>query len=249
MNRLALLAFLFAGPALPAPAAENLVSGLSQDTIQITSSYNGAQIVVFGAIERPEAEIKPDIVVVVRGPDADIRVRRKDHVAGIWINRNRVVLRGMPSYYFAASSRPLSKIAGAAILRQYGLGLAALTPRATRGRHDPEPFRQALIRHQERAGLYVQQEGAVQFLSGTLFRVGVPLPASAPRGKYIAEVFLLRDGAVIDARSSDLSIDQTGFERRLIDFSQADPLAYGLSTVLMGVLFGWLSTLAFRRSE
>jgi uncharacterized protein (TIGR02186 family) len=245
MKRLALLALLLMGSS--ALAAENLVSGLSQDTIQITSSYNGAEIVVFGAIERPASDAKPDIVVVVRGPEADIRVRRKDRVAGIWINRNRVVLRGMPSYYFAASSEPLSKTASDATLRQYGLGLAALTPRATRGRHDPEPFRQALIRHQESAGLYLQREGSVEFLSGTLFRVHVPLPASAPRGKYTASVYLLRNGQVIDARSSYLSIDQAGLERRVFDFSRADPLAYGLSTVLMAVLLGWLSSLAFRR--
>jgi uncharacterized protein (TIGR02186 family) len=155
----------------------------------------------------------------------------------------------MPSYYFAASTRPLSKTAADATLHQYGLGLAALTPRATRGRHDPEPFRQALIRHQEKAGLYAEREGAVQFLSGTLFRVRVPLPASAPRGKYVTTVYLLRDGQMIDARSSILSIDQTGLERRVFEFSQADPLAYGLSTVLMAVLLGWLSSLVFRRSE
>ena len=246
MKRLALFLSLL---ALPVAAAENLVSGLSQDTIEIRSNYNGAEITVFGAVERPVADTTPDIIVVVRGPDTDIRVRRKDRVAGIWINRNRVVLRGMPSYYFTASNRPLPKIADDATLRQYGLGLSALAPRATQGRHDPEPFRQALIRHQEKAGLYAQREGAIQFLSGTLFRVHVPLPASAPRGKYVATVYLLRAGQMIDVRSSNLSIDQTGLERRVFDFSQADPLAYGLSTVLMAVLMGWLSSLAFRRAE
>jgi len=246
MNRLVLLFCLW---ALPVAAAENLVSGLSQDTIEIRSNYNGAEITVFGAVERPVSDVKPDIVVIVRGPETDMRVRRKDRVAGIWINRNRVVLRGMPSYYFAASSRPLAKIAGDAVLRQYGFGLSALRPRAVLGPHDPEPFLQALIRHQEKSGLYAQQERAVQFLSGTLFRVRVPLPASAPRGKYTASAYLLRSGQMIDARSSDLTIDQTGLERRVFDFSRADPLAYGLSTVLIAVLLGWLSSFAFRRSE
>jgi uncharacterized protein (TIGR02186 family) len=235
--------------AVPAGAAENLVSGLSQDRIDITSSYAGADIVLFGAIERPASDARPDIVVVVRGPDQDMRVRRKDRVAGIWINRNRVVLRGMPSYYFAAGSAPLDRIATGATLREYGLGLDSVVPRSTMGRHDPEPFRRALIRHQEAAKLYVQAEGGVRFLSGTLFRVHVPLPASAPRGKYVAEVFLLRGGQVIDVRSSTLSIDQTGLERRIYDFATLDPLAYGLSTVLIALLFGWLSAVVFRRPE
>ena len=61
-----------------AAAAEDLVSGLSQDQIQITSNYAGTDIVVFGAIESAETGVTAesrDVVVVVRGPDADFVVR------------------------------------------------------------------------------------------------------------------------------------------------------------------------------
>jgi len=229
-------------------ADENLVSGLSQDSIQITSSYNGTSSVVFGAVERPIGT-KPDIVVVLRGPPSDMRIRQKTRVAGIWVNSDRAILKRMPGYYFAASTRPLNQIASIKTLRQYDLGLAAVEPHGATGPKHIEPFRQALLRFQERAGLYQERPGMVQFLSGTLFRVRVSLPAAAPRGRYIAETYLLRDGRVIDARSSILTIDQTGLERRVFDFSLNDPLAYGLSTVLMAVLLGWLSSLAFRRAE
>jgi uncharacterized protein (TIGR02186 family) len=229
-------------------ASENLVSGLSQDSIQITSSYNGTSIVVFGAVEHP-ADTRPDIIVVLRGPPTDMRIRQKTRMAGIWVNSDRAILKRMPGYYFAASTRALGQIASTGTLQQYDLGLAALEPHGAMGPMNIEPFRQALLRFQERAGLYAEKPGAVQFLSGTLFRVRVTLPASAPRGHYIAETYLLRDGRVIDARSSALTIDQTGLERRVFDFSQNNPLAYGLSTVLMAALFGWLSSLAFRRMD
>jgi len=234
--------------ATSARADENLVSGLSQDSIQITSSYNGTSIAVFGAVEHP-TDSKPDIIVVLRGPPSDMRIRQKTRIAAIWINSDRAILKHMPGFYFAASTRPLDQIASMRTLRQYDLGLAAVEPHGATGPKDIEPFRQALLRFQERAGLYQEKPGAVQFLSGTLFRVRVSLPASAPRGRYIAETYLLRDGRVIDARSSTLTIDQTGLERRVFDFSLNDPLAYGLSTVFMAVLLGWLSSLAFRRAE
>ena len=52
MKRLLLLALLpalaFAGE--PTQAQEKLVSGVSQDLIQITSNYAGSDIVVFGNI-------------------------------------------------------------------------------------------------------------------------------------------------------------------------------------------------------
>jgi uncharacterized protein (TIGR02186 family) len=246
MRQLALLLLIFASPVA---AGENLVAGLSQDTIEIRSTYSGTDITVFGAVERPTIVALPDIVVAVRGPATDMRVRRKDRVLGIWINRNREILYGMPGYYFAASNRTLKKIADDVTLRQYGLGLDALKPRTTTGEHDPRPFIQAAIRDEQKNGLYDAKDRGVEFLSGTLFRARVPLPASAPRGDYIATVYLLRDGKVIDVRSSKLTIDQTGLERRVFDFSRDQPLAYGLSTVAMAMLLGWLSSLAFRRME
>jgi len=245
VRRAALLVLLLLAPA---SAGENLVSGLSQDNIEIRSNYNGTDIVVFGAIEKPASDARPDIVVTVRGPAGDLRVRRKDRVGPIWINRSRVILRAMPGYYFAASNRPLADIASTPTLRQYGLGLAALRPSAVTGPHRPEPFLDAAIRAQSKARLYVQEDEAVEFLSGTLFRARVPLPASAPRGRYTATVYLLRGGQVIDVRSSELSIDQTGLERRIYDFAQNQPLAYGLSVVLMAMAMGWFSSLAFRKS-
>ena len=128
----------------PAFANENLVSGLSQDTIEIRSNYNGAEITVFGAVERPDTA-KPDIVVVVRGPDMDMRVLRKDHVAGVWINRDRVLLGAMPGYYFVAANRPLVKIASDDTRRKYALGLNDVRPASTKADDNPEPFRQALL--------------------------------------------------------------------------------------------------------
>ena len=115
-------ALLLAAALAATPSGETLVSGLSQDRIEIRSTYNGTEITVFGAVERPLSGALPDVVVVVRGPKTDMRVRRKDRVLGVWINTNREVLYGMPGYFFTASNRRLSNIAGDAVLRQYGLG-------------------------------------------------------------------------------------------------------------------------------
>ena len=233
---------------VPALADEDLVSGLSQDTIEIRANYNGAEITVFGAVERPDTE-KPDVIVVVHGPEQDMRVLRKERVTGIWINRSRVLLRAMPTYYFVAGNRPLDNIAPDATRQSYALGLDAVRPHGLKADDEPEPFRKALVARMQRDHLYLQQEDGVEFLSGTLFRVRVPVPSTAPRGTYVADVYLLRDGKVVDQRSSDLIIDQIGVERRIYDFSRNAPPLYGVATVLMAVLLGWLSSLMFRRPE
>ncbi|MEI9991273.1 MAG: TIGR02186 family protein [Rhizomicrobium sp.] len=235
--------------ATPAAATEDLVSGLSQDTVEITSNYTGTDIVVFGAIEHPEDTGVNDVVVVVRGPGADMTVREKQWVAGIWINRDQAKLLTMPSYYFIASTRPVDRIAPAFTLERYAIGLANVVPARIVSHHDPEPFRQALIRHRQADGLYGEEPGGVIFNSPTLFRARVPIPATVSRGLYNVEVYLFRDGTVISAQSTPLFIDQTGLERRLFNFAHDEPFSYGVVTVVMASLLGWLSSVLFRRNE
>ncbi|MEP6831355.1 MAG: TIGR02186 family protein [Rhizomicrobium sp.] len=246
MRRALLLGFLLtASPA----SAEQLVSGISQDLIQITSTYKGSDIVVFGAIEGEpagETRMPRDIVVVVRGPDADITVRRRDRVAGVWINHDAAKLSGMPSYYFLASSRPLKAIAPQDALTQYNIGLQTLQPDVVHSHHDYEPFRQAALRRLTKDRLYTETPG-VEFLSETLFRAHVPVPAGVTRGQYNVEVYLFRNGEVLSAQSTPLFIDQTGLERRLFNFAHNQPFGYGLAAVMMAVIMGWISSLLFRR--
>jgi uncharacterized protein (TIGR02186 family) len=249
--RIILIAAGFAFFALPAEAEEELVAGVSQDAVQITSNYTGTDLVVFGAIEsRPQQETpssRETVVVVVRGPEIDMTVRRKDRVAGIWVNTARARLDGMPSYYFLAGTRPLSEAASADTLKSYDLGLANLRPERVLSDGNVEPFRQALIRRQRADGLYSETQYAVQFHSPALFSVHVPIPASVPRGQYNVQVYLFRDGSIISAQSIPLFIEQVGIERRVYLFAHEWPLSYGVSAVLMALSLGWLSTVVFRR--
>jgi uncharacterized protein (TIGR02186 family) len=189
---LALLLLVLLPFSAAPPRAEDLVSGLSQDIIQITSNYTGTDIVVFGAIEDAQSpqtsQGKRNIVVVVRGPDEAMTVRRRDRVAGIWVNRDAAKFDGLPSYYYLASTRPVAKLATPAALARYGLGIQHLIPSSISSHHPAEPFRQAALRHLQKVGLYAEAPGSIDFLSETLFRTRVPVPAGVARGQYNVEV-------------------------------------------------------------
>jgi uncharacterized protein (TIGR02186 family) len=254
--RRALLTLLLVCAALfvlPSPVgsgraqAEDLVSGISQDIIQITSSYTGTDIVVFGAIERAQNAQGRDVVVVVRGPDEPMTVRRRDRVAGVWVNRDAAQFEGLPSYYYLASTEPVARIAPHDVLTRYGIGLQSLRPSVIGSHHDPEPFRQAAIRYHQRRRLYTESPGSIDFLSESLFRTSVPVPAGVTRGQYNVEVYLFRDGDVVSAQSTPLFVDATGLERRLFNMAHDAPLSYGLACVFMAVLLGWISSVLFRR--
>jgi uncharacterized protein (TIGR02186 family) len=244
----AVLVLLAAALLMAVPGrAEDLVSGISQDTIQITSNYTGTDIVVFGAIEQPQNPQGRNIVVVVRGPDEPMTVRRRDRIAGVWVNSDAARFEGLPAYYYLASTEPIARIAPPASLARYGIGLQALQPSAIGSHHDPEPFRQAAIRYHRRAGLYAESPGSIDFLSESLFRTRVPVPAGVTRGQYNVEVYLFRDGEVVSAQSTPLFVDASGLERRLFNMAHDAPLSYGLACVFMAMLLGWVSSVLFRR--
>ena len=246
MKRLVLAAaLLFSFPA----RAEDLVSGISQDIIQITSNYTGTDIVVFGAIEQAQNAQGRDIVVVVRGPDEPLTVRRRDRIAGVWVNSDAARFEGLPAYYYLASTQPIDHIAPPQALARYGVGIQYLSPSKVGSHHDPRPFLEAGWRHLRRAGLYTESPGSIDFLSESLFRTRVPVPAGVTRGQYNVEVYLFRDGEVVSAQSTPLFVDATGLERRLFNMAHNSAFTYGLACVLMSMLLGWISYVLFKRPE
>lgn len=248
MRRIALVAATVLLGILAPATAEDLVSGLSQDSVAITSNYAGSTIVVFGAIEHPVSNAPRDIVVVVRGPETSITVRRKDRVAGIWINRDQAQFNGMPAYYFVAATRPVKDVASRELRARLGIGLDVVNGTAVHSHHAAGPFREALIRQEVKAGLYAELPTGVEYLSDTLFRVRVPVPANIARGEYTAQVYLFRKGYVISEQATPFSISNTGLERQIYRLAHSDPVAYGLLAVMVAVLLGWVSSLFFRQS-
>ncbi len=242
---LALPVFLFL-PASPT-RADDIVSGISQNVIQIKSNYTGSDIVVFGSVENSRSSQGRDVVVVVRGPDARMTVRRRDRIAGVWVNSDAARFEGLPAYYYLASTQPVDRIAPPAALARYGVGIRYLYPSAVGSHHDPHFFLEAAKRHLKQVGLYAEAPGDIDFQSENLFSTHVPVPAAAPRGQYNVEVYLFRNGQVVSAQSTPLFVDATGLERQLYNLAHNAPLRYGLACVFMAMLLGWISSVLFRR--
>lgn len=240
--------------------AAQLVTDLSEHQIRIRSNFTGTQILLFGAIEvnnANERALDRDVVIVVTGPARPITVRRKDRVAGIWINRDAVTFPNVPGYYAVASSRPLEVTAASDVLSREQIGIDNInfgTPSAqsidgSRMLMAPEQekdFAKALIRNKSRDRLYTSDPGGIIFLGQTLFRATVDIPANVPVGLYTATVFLLHEGQVVDAISSPLYIDKSGMERFIYRFAHNDALLYGLIAVLGAALAGWLGSAILR---
>jgi len=108
MLRLALLLFLAALPL----RAEEVVLGLSKDRVAITATFEGSDILIFGAVKReaPISDVPLDVVITVAGPSRPVTVRRKERRFGIWVNTDMVDLDAAPTFYAVATSGPLDEV-------------------------------------------------------------------------------------------------------------------------------------------
>ena len=248
---IALASLLAVGPA----AAERLIASLTNHRVMITSNYTGVELVLFGSVERDAGSIERkgpyDIVATITGPRESLRTRRKQRVLGIWVNTAARTFVDPPSYLAVLASHPLDAITSAANQRRLRIGIAN-TPLPELIHNDigevaNDPFRAALVRLMRERGLYNEEPDAVTFLTPTLFRAAIPLPAQVPIGDYTVDVKLFADGNLIAQTNSAFEIAKAGFEQFVANAAREHGLLYGLATTMMALATGWIASVAFRR--
>lgn len=245
-----------AATMVSAAHAERLIVSVSNHRVTVTPNYTGEELVLFGAIER-DSKTQPersdyDIVVTVKGPAADMVTRRKERKAGIWINIESREFIEVPSYLGVFSNRAIDAVASPEVLRRQQLGVENILLKQRVGPDTAnvvatDSFRAAFTRLREEKGLYRQQTSAVTFLTPTLFRTGIPLPAEVAIGTYTVEIKLLAAGALIAKTDTAFEIVKVGFEQFVANSARQHGFLYGLATALMALMTGWLASVAFRR--
>lgn len=231
--------------------APGIMAALTQETVEIRENFAGASLVLYGATRG--LTLRDEIVVVLRGPDQDLRVMRKRRSFGIWVNAAPVEFADVPSYYAIASSLPLEVIATPESLARNGIGLESfLQPDNATDIEPPqngvlEDYRLAVSRAGSRDALYAETPGGVDVLDGGLFRAVLKLPPRTPVGNYTAEVYLFRDGRPVASRITSLRVEKAGIERVVYEFAHNAPIIYGLFCVALAMLAGYLAAVIFGR--
>jgi len=249
MARWFLLTLVLMVPGLA--ASEEVVLGLSSDQVSITTSFDGDEILIFGAVKREEPiPTGPplEVVITVAGPSDPITVWRKARKFGIWVNSDAVEVDLAPSFYAVASSGPLNSVLSNTEDLRYKITVdrAIRSVGAPSGIEDTMSFTDALIRIRENAGLYQNLENAVAVDQQTLFRTAIEMPANLTEGNYATRIFLTRDGQVISDYETVIDVRKVGLERWLFTLSRQQPLLYGLMSLAIAIAAGWGASAAFR---
>lgn len=257
MYRLALAIIVLLAVSLSA-RAESIQMGVSVDMVPVASDFNGTDIVIFGSIEEADSDGlirgEYDIVLKVEGALERVIVRRKERIAGIWINNAKHEYTNVPSFYSALSSKPLEEIADVEVLRRESLGINNL------GAHPSiqgdlafvlvaGEFSDALKRIRTRNELFAEYDQRLEQLSPTLFRATLSLPPNVPIGAHRITAYLFRNGEIVASNNeSSFLVAKVGFERWIYNLAHKHSLIYGLLAVFVAIFTGWAANAVFRKT-
>ena len=242
--------FAFIMLALPA-TAEEVVLGLSKDEVAITTSFNGSDVLIFGAVKRdkPIPDGDPlEVIVTISGPSEAVTVRRKEKRFGIWVNIDSVEIDKAPSFYAVATSAPLRDVLSDIEDLRYKISV----PRAIRSVgapmqiEDAAAFTQAIIRIRSNSDTYQLLENQVSVDAQTLFQTSIQLPAALTEGDYVTRIFLTRSGKVVSTYETSIDVRKVGMERWLYKMSRENSMLYGLMSLAIAIAAGWGAAAIFR---
>lgn len=225
--------------------ASAMAIDVSDESIRVTTGFNGATVTVFGTQDKPGA-----VVVVVEGPKRSMTVRKKTSVMGLWTNTDSRKFVDVPAFYEVAASGPLDTITTADVLRQHRIGLDNLTILPSRGNitdAGTQDFSKALFDMRIKKHLLVRDVAPLAYPGPMLFKARFTLPALVPSGSYKVSAYLFQNGQIMEEDSSTFEIVPEGLSASLRKFATQDGLLYGIGGMLMALFAGWLATVLLKR--
>lgn len=249
MIRLFLILFLIPGLA----QAQELLAELSSHKIVIETDFRGAELMLFGSVASP-IKSSDNLVVVVRGPKQDLKVRRKEKVGPIWVNRKEATFTKVPAFYRLYTLYDPSNSLSQTFRQWNQIGLENV--RLTGTGDDVPAMKAALINDKKQDLLFAdryehatQNLGDITLLNSyngpALFYLTVQFPQTVPVGNYLVEIFLIRNGNVAAAQTTPLQIFKDGIGAEIALFASRHGLWYGILGVIIAIFSGWLAAHLF----
>ena len=246
---IALTLMLSGGPSLtlaqapdvaPLSLVNPMVADISQTSVEIQSNFNGTQLLIFGARNMPG-----ELAIVLRGPVANVKLRRKQRIAGMWMHVDQRKYTDLPLFYAIASTKPLKQLASPAVLQSLGLGESRLMLASNAASDDI--FDPALIRLLTAKHWWQSPFAPITYFGESLFKARIDLPDTLPHGDYTAEIYLFNRGALLGFQTIPVTVLNTGVDARIANQATHHGAWYGYMAVLMALIGGWLAHRLFHR--
>ena len=227
-------------------AKDNLVTDLSESTVEISSTFSGADILLFGAYDGQKND---DIIVVVSGQNGNIKVDRKEKKFGIWMITKSMKFTNIPKYYYIASNRKIKDITNTTEIKKRKLDFNSFELKNDKIDYNnlDKKWYEALKRNMKKKQFWKIEENSIKLNKNTLFRKTLSLPSNVSTGMYNVKILHYRKGNLISQEKSKIKIDKTGISANIYNVAQNFSAIYGIIAVIVALFFGWFTNFIFRR--
>ena len=227
-------------------AKDNLVTDLSESTVEISSTFSGADILLFGAYDGQKND---DIIVVVSGQKGNIKVDKKEKKFGIWMIAESIKFLNVPKYYYIASNRKIEEITNKTEIKKRKLDLNSFELKNNKidYKNLDKKWYEALKRNMKKKQFWKIEENSIKLNKNTLFRKTLSLPSNVSTGMYNVKILHYRKGNLISQEESKIKIDKTGISANIYNIAQNFSAIYGIIAVIVALFFGWFTNFIFRR--
>ena len=227
-------------------AQNQIVADLSQENVKISTDFQGAKILLFGAYDGKKGD---DIIVIVTGPKGLVTVQKKEKILGVWVNIRKVNYINTPKYLSISSNRRIDDILNKKTQKISEIGLNNLKIRIQPGIkvENEGNWRQALTRNMLKSNLWSINENSVALNKDSLFRSYLELPSNVITGQFEVKILHYRNSKLVSQQINSINVSKSGISAEIYDIAQNYSTLYGIFAVLLAVLVGWGSNLIFRK--
>jgi len=227
-------------------AQNQIVADLSQENVKISTDFQGAKILLFGAYDGKKGD---DIIVIVTGPKGLVTVQKKEKILGVWVNTRKVNYINTPKYLSISSNRRIDDILNKKTQKISEIGLNNLKIRIQPGiKVEKEGnWRQALTRNMLKSNLWSINENSVTLNKDSLFRSYLKLPSNVITGQFEVKILHYRNSKLVSQQINSINVSKSGISAEIYNIAQNYSTLYGIFAVLLAVLVGWGSNLIFRK--
>ena len=227
-------------------AQNQIVADLSQENVKISTDFQGAKILLFGAYDGKKGD---DIIVIVTGPKGLVTVQKKEKILGVWVNTRKVNYINTPKYLSISSNRRIDDILNKKTQKISEIGLNNLKIRIQPGiKVEKEGnWREALTRNMLKSNLWSINENSVILNKDSLFRSYLELPSNVITGQFEVKILHYRNSKLVSQQINSINVSKSGISAEIYDIAQNYSTLYGIFAVLLAVLVGWGSNLIFRK--
>ena len=227
-------------------AQNQIVADLSQENVKISTDFQGAKILLFGAYDGKKGD---DIIVIVTGPKGLVTVQKKEKILGVWVNTRKVNYINTPKYLSISSNRRIDDILNKKTQKISEIGLNNLNVRMQPGIkvENEKQWRQALTRNMLKSNLWSINENSVSLNKDALFRSYLKLPSNVITGQFEVKILHYRNSKLVSQQINSINVSKSGISAEIYNIAQNYSTLYGIFAVFLAVLVGWGSNLIFRK--